>query len=282
MTTGRHKLQQLGDLLADMGSVVVAYSGGVDSSFVAAVAHQKLGSHCLAVTASSPSLSPWELEEAQELARRLGWHHRVIETHEVEEPGYVANGARRCYFCKNHLYSHFIAIAREEGYALVVDGANVDDLEEFRPGQDAAREWGIRSPLVEANLTKEEIRELSREMGLPTWDKPAQACLASRVPYGTLVTIDTLNQIARAERCLRELGFRQLRVRHHGNTARIELAPEDISQLMEASRRRAVVERFKELGYLYVTLDLEGYRAGSLNRVLRESSLRGRRQREPA
>ncbi|MCZ6789062.1 MAG: ATP-dependent sacrificial sulfur transferase LarE [Chloroflexi bacterium] len=277
MSTLPQKLQQLGDLLTDMRSVVVAYSGGVDSAFLAAMAHQSLGDQCIAVTASSPSLPPGELEKASDLAKRLGLRHRVIETREVEEPDYAANGPRRCYFCKSHLYRHFQALAKEEGYVHVVDGATLDDNEDFRPGAAAAREWGVRSPLVEVGFTKEEIREHSREMGLPTWDKPAQACLASRVPYGTPVTVEVLGQIGKAERYLHEIGVRQLRVRHHGTTARIELAPEEMPLLIEPAVRQKVVERFKGLGYLYVTVDLEAYQAGSLNRELRPRTPQGQR-----
>ena len=282
MSTLPQKLQQLGDLLTDMRSVVVAYSGGVDSAFLAAMAHQNLGDQCVAVTASSPSLPPGELEKATDLAKRLGLHHRVIETREVEEPDYAANGPRRCYFCKSHLYRHFRALAKEVGYIHVVDGATLDDNEDFRPGAAAAREWGVRSPLVEVGFTKKEIREHSREMGLPTWDKPAQACLASRVPYGTPVTIEVLGQIAEAERYLHEIGARQLRVRHHGTTARIEMAPEEMPLLIEPTVREQVVERFKELGYLYVTVDLEAYQAGRLNRELRPHTPQGQRHHYPS
>ena len=282
MSTLPQKLQQLGDLLTDMRSVVVAYSGGVDSAFLAAMAHRSLGDRCIAVTASSPSLPPGELEKASDLAKRLGLHHRVIETREVEEPEYAANGPRRCYFCKSHLYRRFRALAEEEGYVHVVDGATLDDNEDFRPGAAAAREWGVRSPLVEVGFTKEDIREHSREMGLPTWDKPAQACLASRVPYGTPVTIEVLGQIAKAERYLHEIGVRQLRVRHHGTTARIEMAPEEMPLLIQPAVRQKVVERFKGLGYLYVTVDLEAYQAGSLNRELRPRTPQGQRHHYPS
>lgn len=248
---------------------MVAYSGGVDSTFLAAVAHQTLGDRSVAVTASSPSLPPGELDKASDLAKELGLHHRVIETREVEEPSYVSNGPRRCYFCKSHLYHRFQAIAKEEGYAQVIDGATLDDNKDFRPGAAAARELGVRSPLVEIGFTKEEIREHSQGMGLPTWDKPAQACLASRVPYGTPITVEILSQIAKAERYLHEIGVRQLRVRHHGSIARIETSAENINLLIKPNVRQKLVEQFKQLGYLYITIDLEEYESGRLNQELR-------------
>ena len=251
-----------------MGAVVVAYSGGVDSAFLAAAANDTLGKRSLAVTANSPSLAPSELREAEELAQRLGLNHRVIHTQEVEREDYQANNPNRCFFCKDELYTHLSRFAPEEGYDWIANGTNVDDLGDFRPGLNAAKQYGVRSPLVEAELTKAEIRELSRGMGLPTWDKPAQACLSSRIPYGTVVTVEALTRIAQAEEFLHGLGIRQLRVRHHDNVARIEVEAADLAKLVDESVRQQVVDRFREIGYSYVTLDLQGFRSGSMNEVL--------------
>jgi uncharacterized protein len=267
-TNTEEKLDHLKKTLRDMGTVLVAYSGGVDSTFLAVTAHEVLGKNSLAVFAASPVAPPMEKEEAEALAHNIGLRFKIIESSEMSNPDFVANPPERCYYCKRELFSELKPIAQAEGLKWIADGTNADDLSDFRPGRKASAEAGIRSPLLEAGLTKAEIRQLSHAQGLPTWDRPASPCLASRIPYGIPVTAETLNKIARGEQYLHSLGLRQLRLRHHGDIARIELDPEDMDKIIKPEIRQDIVKHLKALGYKYVTLDLTGYRIGSLNEVL--------------
>ncbi len=258
-----NKLRHLRAILHSLGSALVAYSGGVDSALVMAVAHEALGERALACIGVSPSYPTREMRAAIELAEQLGVPYRLIDTEEYLDPSYAANGADRCYFCKTELHDRLQAIAQAEGWAAVVDGANASDLGDYRPGMTAAREHGVRSPLLEAGITKAEVRALAQALGLPVWDKPAMACLSSRVPHGTPITPALLRQIESAEDVLVNLGFRQFRVRHHGDIARIELPAEDLAAAVD--QREAIVAGVKAAGYRFVALDLAGFRSGSLN-----------------
>lgn len=264
----QQKWEQLTALMAEMNQALVAYSGGIDSTLMAKVAYDVLGDRALAVTAMSPSLLPEDLEDAQVQAAQIGIRHELVQTHELDNPNYAANPVNRCYFCKSELHDTLKPLALERGYPYVIDGVNADDLHDYRPGIQAAKERGARSPLAEVGLTKQDVRDLSRYLGLSWWDKPSQPCLSSRFPYGEEITIAKLQRVGRAEVYLRRMGLRDLRVRSAGDTARIELPAEQLKEFVLTTDLPQLVQAFQDLGFLYVTLDLEGFRSGKLNQAL--------------
>jgi uncharacterized protein len=261
--------RRLQDLLASFDSLIIAFSGGVDSAYLAWAATQVLGPAALCVTADSPSYPDRHRQLALRLAREFGLHHEIIHTAEMERPEYRANPTNRCYYCKHELYGTLSVLARDRGFAAIADGSNADDRGDYRPGRQAAREFGVHSPLDDAGLTKADIRELSRRAGLPTWDEPASACLSSRIPYRSEVTDEKLRMIEQAENALRDLGFRVCRVRHHETLARVEVGRDELPRAVEPEVSAAIVAALRAVGYQYVTLDLQGYRMGSLNEGLR-------------
>jgi uncharacterized protein len=270
------KLSELKRIFRELESVVVAYSGGVDSTLALRVAHEILGERAIAATAVSASLPEYERAEAEQIAQQIGARHLLIDSYETEDDRYLANAPNRCYFCKTEVYDLLLDLAQKEGFRYVVDGTNADDRHDHRPGRQAAREHGVRSPLQEAGLTKADIRRLALHYNLPNWDKPAAACLSSRIPYGNLITLEALSQVEQAELALRKMGFRQLRVRHHDQVARIEVEDNNFDQVL--AQRNEILAALKGLGYTYVTLDLAGFRSGSMNEAIKTN---GRRKTAP-
>jgi len=262
------KEERLRELFRELESVIVAYSGGVDSSYVAYVANAELGPRAVCITGQSASLPEFQRTEIDRVVEQFGFKHEVIRTDELENPNYRANNSDRCFFCKDELYTKLESVARGRGIQTIVDGSTVDDLGDYRPGRQAAAQHAVRSPLIEVGLSKSEVRELSRRATLPTWDKPASPCLSSRIAYGTTVTIERLSKVDRGEEILREFGFREFRVRHHDQLVRLEISPDEMDRILRKDVFKELAARFRELGFKYVTLDLEGFRSGSMNEVL--------------
>ena len=262
------KEERLRELFRGLESVIVAYSGGVDSSYVAYVANAELGTRAVCITGQSASLPAYQNAEIDRVVKNFGFNHEVINTDELQLPGYRANNGDRCYFCKDELYGKLESVARSRGIEYIVDGSTVDDLDDYRPGRQAAKQHAVRSPLIEVGLNKNEVRELSRRATLPTWDKPASPCLSSRIAYGTTVTIERLQNVDRGEEILREFGFREFRVRHHDTLVRLEISPAEMDRVLQKEVIDQLAARFRELGFKYVTLDLHGFRSGSMNEAL--------------